>query len=144
MTTLIRGVRLYGEGDRVDVLVTDGQIAEIGAELTESGGLEKAGDVVDATGRAARILYAAVDEYGLNAMDHGLLPSHHQLYVDMAAHWNISREELLDDRYIVPAGREFRPNTLGMMAAAPYIDRLLSARDLRSLEEFAAVLSELR
>ena len=44
----------------------------------------------------------------------------------------------------VPAGRDFRPNTLGMMAAAPYIDRLLSARDLRSLEEFAAVLSELR
>ena len=28
---LIRGVRLYGEGDRVDVLVDDGQIAEIGA-----------------------------------------------------------------------------------------------------------------
>ncbi len=28
---LIRGVRLYGEGDPVDVLVADGQIAEIGA-----------------------------------------------------------------------------------------------------------------
>ncbi len=64
-------------------------------------------DAFQATGRAARILYAAVDEYGLNAMDHGLLPSHHQLYVDMAAHWNISSEELLDDRYIVPTGREF-------------------------------------
>jgi pyrroloquinoline quinone (PQQ) biosynthesis protein C len=64
-------------------------------------------DAFESTGRAARILYAAVDEYGLNAMDHGLLPSHHQLYVDMAAHWNISKEELLDDRYIVPAGREF-------------------------------------
>jgi hypothetical protein len=47
-------------------------------------------DAFEATGRAARILYAAVDEYGLNAMDHGLLPSHHQLYVDMAAHWNIT------------------------------------------------------
>jgi pyrroloquinoline quinone (PQQ) biosynthesis protein C len=64
-------------------------------------------DAFQATGRAARILYAAVDEYGLNAMDHGLLPSHHQLYLDMAAHWNISSEELLDDRYIVAAGREF-------------------------------------
>lgn len=27
---LIRGVRLYGEGDQVDVLVADGQIVEIG------------------------------------------------------------------------------------------------------------------
>ena len=33
MSVLIRGVRLYGEGDRVDVLVSDGQIADIGADL---------------------------------------------------------------------------------------------------------------
>jgi len=58
-----------------------------------------------ATGMAARILFAAIDEFGLNAMNVGLLPSHHQLYLDMAAHWDISEEELLDDRYIVPAGR---------------------------------------
>ncbi|MCV7222708.1 dihydroorotase [Mycolicibacterium elephantis] len=49
MSTVIRGVRLYGEGDRVDVLVADGQIAEIGTGLAESGGLEKAWDVFDAT-----------------------------------------------------------------------------------------------
>ena len=34
---LIRGVRLYGAGDPVDVLVTDGQIAEIGTHLREPG-----------------------------------------------------------------------------------------------------------
>ncbi|MGE2728094.1 dihydroorotase [Mycolicibacterium vaccae] len=33
MTGLITNVRLYGEGDPVDVLVRDGQIAEIGSEL---------------------------------------------------------------------------------------------------------------
>ncbi|MGV0786232.1 dihydroorotase [Mycolicibacterium sp. XJ2] len=49
MSVLIRGVRLYGEGDRVDVLVDDGQIADIGADLAESGGLEKASEVIDAT-----------------------------------------------------------------------------------------------
>lgn len=43
-----------------------------------------------------------------------------------------------------PAGRGFRPNSLGMMVAEPYIDRLLSAQDMRSLEEFAALLPELR
>jgi dihydroorotase len=49
MSTLIRGVRLYGEGDRVDVMVADGQIADIGPALAESGSLEKADLVVDAT-----------------------------------------------------------------------------------------------
>ena len=37
---LIRGVRLYGEGDRVDVLVDDGQIAAIGPELVAPDGAE--------------------------------------------------------------------------------------------------------
>jgi heme oxygenase-like protein len=81
-------------------------------------------DAFEATGRAARILYAAVDEYGLNAMDHGLLPSHHQLYVDMAAHWNISREELLDDRYIVPAGREFAHTIREYYRKQPIVEAL--------------------
>jgi hypothetical protein len=38
---------------------------------------------------------------------------------------------------------DFRPNTLGMMVAAPHIDLLLSGHDLRSLEEFAALLPAL-
>ena len=37
----------------------------------------------------------------------------------------------------------FRPSTLGMMVAAPHIDRVLSGHDLRSLEELAAVLPTL-
>jgi uncharacterized protein with von Willebrand factor type A (vWA) domain len=39
--------------------------------------------------------------------------------------------------------RDFRPSTLGMMVAAPHIDRLLSGHNLQSLEEFAALLPEL-
>jgi uncharacterized protein with von Willebrand factor type A (vWA) domain len=38
----------------------------------------------------------------------------------------------------------FRPSTLGMMVAAPHVDLLLSGHDLRSLEELAALLPELR
>jgi uncharacterized protein len=41
------------------------------------------------------------------------------------------------------ADRAFRPSTLGMMVAAPYIDVLLSGHDLSSLEEFAALLPAL-
>lgn len=64
-------------------------------------------DPFGATGRAARILFAAVDEYGLNDMQTGLLPSHHQLYVDMAAHWGMSAADLADRRYIVPSAYAF-------------------------------------
>jgi uncharacterized protein with von Willebrand factor type A (vWA) domain len=37
----------------------------------------------------------------------------------------------------------FRPSTLGMMVVAPHVDVLLSGHDLRSLEEFAALLPAL-
>jgi dihydroorotase len=47
MSVLIRGVRLYGEGDQVDVLVADGQIAEIAPTLAVPGDA----DVIDATGQ---------------------------------------------------------------------------------------------
>jgi uncharacterized protein with von Willebrand factor type A (vWA) domain len=39
--------------------------------------------------------------------------------------------------------RTYQPNTLGMMVAAPYVDRLLSGHNLQSLEEFAALMPEL-
>jgi hypothetical protein len=38
---------------------------------------------------------------------------------------------------------DYRPQTLGMMVAHPYIDVLLSGHDLSSLEELAALLPEL-
>ena len=44
---LITGVRLYGDGDPVDVLVADGQIAEIGTGLKAPKGAE----VIDASGQ---------------------------------------------------------------------------------------------
>ena len=46
-SVLIRGVRLYGEGDPTNVLVTDGQIAEIGAGLTAP----KSAQVIEAPGQ---------------------------------------------------------------------------------------------
>jgi uncharacterized protein with von Willebrand factor type A (vWA) domain len=38
---------------------------------------------------------------------------------------------------------DFRPTSLGMMVAEPYIDVLLSGHSLQSLEEFARLLPEL-
>src|SRR6201993_3880443 len=45
MSVLLRSVRLYGEGDRVDVLVDDGQIADVGPGLA----IPDTADVIDAT-----------------------------------------------------------------------------------------------
>jgi dihydroorotase len=47
MSVLITGVTLYGEGDPVDVLTADGQIAEIGADLQAP----QDADVIDAAGK---------------------------------------------------------------------------------------------
>jgi dihydroorotase len=47
MSVVIRGVRLYGEGDAVDVLVDDAQIAAIGPDLE----VPEDADVVDARGQ---------------------------------------------------------------------------------------------
>ena len=47
MSVLIRGVRLYGEGEPVDVLIDDGQIADIGADLSAPTDA----DVIDAHGQ---------------------------------------------------------------------------------------------
>ncbi|MBI3215160.1 MAG: dihydroorotase [Mycobacterium sp.] len=47
MSVLIRGVRLYGEGDQVDVLVEDGVIAQIGVGLP----VDADQTVIDATGQ---------------------------------------------------------------------------------------------
>ena len=39
---------------------------------------------------------------------------------------------------------DYRPTLSGMMVAAPHVDLLLSGHDLRSLEDFASLLPELR
>ncbi|MBY0440681.1 MAG: dihydroorotase, partial [Mycobacteriaceae bacterium] len=47
MSVLIRGVRLYGEGEPLDVMIEDGQIVKIGAEQDFSAGHE----VIEAAGQ---------------------------------------------------------------------------------------------
>ncbi|MCV7155372.1 dihydroorotase [Mycolicibacterium pyrenivorans] len=47
MTVLIKGVRLYGEGKAVDVLVDNGQIAAIGTDVRAPDGA----DIIDADGQ---------------------------------------------------------------------------------------------
>ncbi|AQA05701.1 dihydroorotase [Mycobacterium sp. MS1601] len=46
MSLVVKGVRLYGEGDPVDVLVADGQIAEIGTGLSGDQVIEASGQIL--------------------------------------------------------------------------------------------------
>ncbi|RZT14227.1 dihydroorotase [Mycobacterium sp. BK558] len=46
MTIVLTGVRLYGEGEPVDVLVGDGQILEIGSGLTGDETIDAAGQIL--------------------------------------------------------------------------------------------------
>lgn len=46
MSLVIRGVRLYGEGDPVDVLVADGVITEIGQDLDADTVIDAAGQIL--------------------------------------------------------------------------------------------------
>ena len=81
LPVLIRGVRLYGEGDQVDVLVADGQIADIGPKLAGASGLEKDLMVIDATGQV-------------------LLPG----FVDLHTHLREPGREYAEDIWKVPLG----------------------------------------
>ena len=40
--------------------------------------------------------------------------------------------------------RNFEPNTMGMMVAAPFVDDIVSGHNLQSLEEFSKLLTSLR
>jgi len=51
VSVLICGARLYGEGERVDVLIDDGQIAAIGPKLGGAKKPDKDLDVIDAAGQ---------------------------------------------------------------------------------------------
>lgn len=61
-------------------------------------------DPLNATGKAAAILAAAVDEYGLHDTNNGIQRTHHQLFIDVIANWGLKPEDLTNEMYIVPAG----------------------------------------
>ena len=61
-------------------------------------------DPWEATAKAAHLLYADVDEVGLYNLRKGMQKTHHQLFKISAKHFGISVNELLADKYCLPAG----------------------------------------
>jgi len=58
----------------------------------------------DGTSVAARVLFASVDEYGLHQHHKHILPTHHELFRDLISHLGLHPPDLLDNKYIEPAG----------------------------------------
>jgi hypothetical protein len=59
-------------------------------------------DRFGATQAGARILYAAVDEYGLGAGHGDFASTHHQLFVHMADRLGVTEAQLVDSASIIP------------------------------------------
>jgi hypothetical protein len=58
-------------------------------------------DHFGAVERGAKILYAAVDEYGVDTSLQSFQPSHHQLFLDMVNRMGITKAELFDKANII-------------------------------------------
>ena len=62
------------------------------------------GNEWEATSKAAPILYANVDEFGLQS-DQKLLPTHHGLFIKLMDALNLNRKKLLQSVNILPGGK---------------------------------------
>ncbi len=58
----------------------------------------------EATHKASYILFADVDELGLQEQHKGILPSHHQLFRDLCGHLGISEKDLGNKKNILEEG----------------------------------------
>lgn len=85
-----------------------------------SGIIHLAGNITDnfinsdpweASSLAAYVLYASVDEYGLQQFQTSMLSTHHQMFRDLIRHFDISDEELFSKKYVLPAGTSMGDNT---------------------------------
>lgn len=88
---------------------------------------------------AARVLFASVDEYGLHQHHKHILPTHHELFRDLISHLGLEPSDLLDDKYIEPAGdlmgqatyRYYRTESLGEAIGFHLASEITSSREFQ-------------
>jgi hypothetical protein len=92
----------------------------------------------DAMEKAAYLLSASVDEFGLDKIHERFLPTHHQLFLQAAQFYQVSKEDLLAEKYLLPSGKR-----LGQLSAQYYRDKAITmglgfhfASELTSFPEF--------
>lgn len=68
-------------------------------------------DMWNGTAKAAHILYASVDEYGLHQHSKHMLPTHHQMFKQLTTHLGLPDAELFNSHNVLPEGTAMGNNT---------------------------------
>lgn len=68
-------------------------------------------DMWNGTAKAAHILYASVDEYGLHQHSKHMLPTHHQMFKKLTTHLGLSDADLFNPYNVLPEGTAMGNNT---------------------------------
>lgn len=95
-------------------------------------------DPWQASAIAANVLYASVDEFGLQDQERRL-KTHHQLFKDLLTHFNVTNKELLSDKYRLPAGtamgdstyRYYRSSKIGEALGFHLASEMTSSREFQ-------------
>lgn len=65
----------------------------------------------DANAKAAHILYACYEEFGLQALGEKILPTHHQLFLFSSHYFGVTENDLKSNQYILKAGTDMGNNS---------------------------------
>lgn len=92
----------------------------------------------DAMEKASYLLSASVDEFGLEKSHERFLPTHHQLFIQAAEFYKVSKQDLISDEYVLSSGKR-----LGDLSSDYYREKTIAAglgfhfaSELTSLPEF--------
>jgi hypothetical protein len=68
-------------------------------------------NIWEGTAKGAHILFADVDEFGLQISHKKILPTHHQLFKELTQHVGVQVTDLMNDQYILKEGVELGKQT---------------------------------
>lgn len=92
-----------------------------------------------ASAQAAYILYASVDEYGLQQCQNRMLTTHHQMFEELITHCGLSHDDIFNPKYVKPSGtamgdrtyRYYRSNKIGEALGFHLASEMTSAREFQ-------------
>jgi hypothetical protein len=100
-------------------------------------------DPWNGSAKAAHILYASVDEYGLHQHAKHMLPTHHHLFLNLITHLGLSDKDIFDPKYVLPQGtamgnnthRMYRSDSIGEALGFHLASEMTSSREFQYFYE---------
>ncbi len=96
-------------------------------------------DPWNGSAKAAHILYASVDEYGLHQHTKHMLPTHHHLFLKLINHLGLTDKEIFSQEYMLPEGvamgnnthRMYRSDSIGEALGYHLASEMTSSREFQ-------------